>query len=313
MSFNILVIDGGSLKGCIFIPQLKALEASLPAGKRLCDVFDLIVATSTGAIMGAPIAAGGEMIDIENLYKSEGKWIFTPQNSWLLPWRKLTRPLYDRERVLKPLAALLKKLNVEKMGELKTNFMPVTVDLCAKPVKSNKFLKSWERTDRKVTEEVAKSFSAPAYFGYYNDPIDKTYYADGGTGTQNCPLFYALIEAVAKFGDKCKDGIKIFSFGSGFVENKLDYDEAGDRNNVQQLLDVLFEEDTGLARLQSTHDQVNGLRYLQKRLGTAKIDFRRFDFAIPAKLNTMTGGDYIDEYFRIGEEYAKQNIERLKF
>lgn len=63
-----------------FHPQLKALEASLPAGKRLCDVFDLIVATSTGAIMGAPIAAGGEMIDIENLYKSEGKWIFTPQN-----------------------------------------------------------------------------------------------------------------------------------------------------------------------------------------------------------------------------------------
>ena len=312
MAFRVLELDGGGLKGCILLPQLKILENSLPTGKRIKDVFDLIYGTSTGAIIGSALAAGASVDEITELYQKQGAWIFTPKNSWLLPWRKVTRPLYDRERVLKPLDVLFEKYNVSKAGDLTSKFVGVTVDVCAKPVKINMFLKSWERTDRVLIDEVAKSFAAAMYFGYYRDDIDKTYYEDGGTGTMNCSLYYSLFECVAKFNEQLQNGLAIYSFGCGYEENSLTFDEASNYNNINQVKDVLLDGGEGLAHSQSAWDQVNALNFLQKNMGKDKLDFRRFDIPISSKIDVIDGVKYMNQYFDLGNDYGIQNADRLK-
>lgn len=50
-AFRVLSLDGGGAKGFYTLGALKEIEALV--GCRLCEKFDLIYGTSTGAIIGA--------------------------------------------------------------------------------------------------------------------------------------------------------------------------------------------------------------------------------------------------------------------
>jgi patatin-like phospholipase/acyl hydrolase len=64
--FRILSLDGGGSKGVYTLGVLKEVEAA--AGVPLCQVFDLVFGTSTGAIIAALIALGYKIEEIEKLY-----------------------------------------------------------------------------------------------------------------------------------------------------------------------------------------------------------------------------------------------------
>ena len=64
--FRILSLDGGGAKGFYSLGVLREIEAL--AGKRLCEVFDLIFGTSTGAIIAALLALGRSVEEIYTLY-----------------------------------------------------------------------------------------------------------------------------------------------------------------------------------------------------------------------------------------------------
>ena len=64
--FRVLTLDGGGSKGVYTLGVLKEVEAA--AGKPLCELFDLIFGTSTGAIIAALIALGHPVSEIETLY-----------------------------------------------------------------------------------------------------------------------------------------------------------------------------------------------------------------------------------------------------
>jgi predicted acylesterase/phospholipase RssA len=64
---RILALDGGGAKGFYTLGVLKEIEAS--AGRPLCECFDLIFGTSTGAIIAALLALGYSVDDIHRLYK----------------------------------------------------------------------------------------------------------------------------------------------------------------------------------------------------------------------------------------------------
>lgn len=55
-AFRVLSLDGGGAKGVYSLGVLKEVEAL--AGDRLCEVFDLIFGTSTGAIIASMLALG---------------------------------------------------------------------------------------------------------------------------------------------------------------------------------------------------------------------------------------------------------------
>jgi predicted patatin/cPLA2 family phospholipase len=65
---RILSLDGGGAKGFYTLGVLAQVEALL-SKEPLCDHFDLIYGTSTGAIIAALLSLGYKVADIHNLYK----------------------------------------------------------------------------------------------------------------------------------------------------------------------------------------------------------------------------------------------------
>lgn len=66
--FRILCLDGGGSKGVYSLGVLREVEATCK--KPLCEVFDLIYGTSTGAIIASLVGLGKSISDIENIYFS---------------------------------------------------------------------------------------------------------------------------------------------------------------------------------------------------------------------------------------------------
>jgi patatin-like phospholipase/acyl hydrolase len=102
---KILSCDGGGILGLMSVEILARLESDLRTelGKPdllLCDYFDFVCGTSTGAIVAACISAGMSTEQIRGFYVSSGKQMFdkascssacttpTTRN----PWRKSCRP-----------------------------------------------------------------------------------------------------------------------------------------------------------------------------------------------------------------------------
>src|SRR6266851_6392478 len=65
---RILSLDGGGAKGFYTLGVLAQIEAMLN-GKLLCEHFDLIFGTSTGAIIAALLSLGSKVADILSLYR----------------------------------------------------------------------------------------------------------------------------------------------------------------------------------------------------------------------------------------------------
>lgn len=79
---KMLALDGGGIRGLISLGILKRLEeklSSLNRGTekfRLCDYFDYIAGTSTGAIIAAGLARGMSVEDLITFYKESGRDMF---------------------------------------------------------------------------------------------------------------------------------------------------------------------------------------------------------------------------------------------
>ena len=71
MPTRILSIDGGGTRGLFPATILQKLETDL--GKKVTELFDVIIGSATGGIIAAAIAAGLPMNVIQNIYLEEAK------------------------------------------------------------------------------------------------------------------------------------------------------------------------------------------------------------------------------------------------
>jgi patatin-like phospholipase/acyl hydrolase len=76
---KLLSLDGGGAKGFYTLGVLKEIEAL--CGRPLCEEFDLIFGTSTGAIIAALLALGSSVDDIHTLYKEHVPTIMRRRSS----------------------------------------------------------------------------------------------------------------------------------------------------------------------------------------------------------------------------------------
>ena len=79
---RILALDGGGIRGALTLGFLERIVREKEGNPNLllCDYFDLIGGTSTGAIIAAGLSIGKTAGEIKSLYLSIGDKIFGQKN-----------------------------------------------------------------------------------------------------------------------------------------------------------------------------------------------------------------------------------------
>ena len=194
---KMLALDGGGIRGVLTLSILKAIESKV--GKPLCEYFDYIAGTSTGAIIAAGLARGMSVDELIGFYRQTGTEMF-----------QRTRFL-DRLNSLYrngPLEQQLKQVFGEKTDlkpeHLKTLLLVVTRNVTTDspwPLSSNPEARynALARKDCNLCiplwKLVRASTAAPIYFPpevIQVDPNDdsKTFvFVDGGITPYNNPSF----------------------------------------------------------------------------------------------------------------------------
>lgn len=239
---KILALDGGGLMGIISLGILAEVEAqlrSLHGGDpdfRLCDFFDFIGGTSTGAIIAAGLMMGRSVAEIQTFYHEEGAAMFQKAP----PWKVVASGGAFRFDT-KNLTQLLKKAFTEKTiaqlqdaGQLPTQkhllavMRNATTDSCW-PICTNPAARF---NDRKQDDSnlnvplwqlVRASTAAPSYFQPEFIMLgDKEYsFVDGGLTPHNNPALkmYQMATAGA-YNMNWQHGTKnmmILSIGTGLA------------------------------------------------------------------------------------------------
>jgi patatin-like phospholipase len=193
-----LALDGGGIRGLLTLGILEKIE-ELVAPRKLCDYFDYIAGTSTGAIIAAGLARGMTIAQLVDFYRSSGEQMFEP--SWLI---ERVKYFYTAD----PLKAKLQQVfgattNLEPHN-LKCLLLVVAKNVTTDspwPISSNPEAKynDLSRTDCNLKiplwQLVRASTAAPVYFPpeiLQWDPADnsKTFvFVDGGVTPYNNPAF----------------------------------------------------------------------------------------------------------------------------
>ena len=199
---KILAIDGGGIKGVYAASLLTEIERL--CGGNICDYFDMLAGTSTGAIIAAALSIKIPAHEILELYMDKGKEIF-PKEHW-----KLFRGKYSTQ----PLKNELKKIfDDKKMNDARTRLLIPTYNLNTDAVqifKTPHAVDLYFDKDKKMHEVLLATTAAPIYFSPYK--MSGGVYVDGGVGANN-PSLIALVEGITRC-DWNKEDIVILNIGS---------------------------------------------------------------------------------------------------
>lgn len=296
---KVLVIDGGGSRGVIVTAFLKALEILL--GKPIYEIFDLIVGTSVGGIIGGILSTGEisaqELHDI--MYK-EVDQIFKP--SFYLPF---LIPKYNNKCFDDIFSKYLRKDFLLKY--CKTKFMCTSVN---KVDGKTHYLKNWEEKDGKISilDAIKRTSAAPYYFKHIKEE-KKNVWLDGGCGNANCPLLESFIDIV-RLG-YIKEEVSILSVGTGYISNKKSFKEAIKNGVIGDFLSYSDPLNGGLARNQSTRVSIEMIKTLCGCF--PNITFQRINEKIDKKIYGMDKTKYKKEYEEIGKNWInKIDINLLK-
>jgi hypothetical protein len=232
---RMLALDGGGIRGLLTLGILEKIETLLArtSGKRLCDYFDYIAGTSTGAIIAAGLARGMTVAELVDFYRSSGKQMFEP--ACLIerikyfytadPLKSQLQEVFGRDTNLEP-------------NNLKCLLLVVTKNVTTDspwPISSNPEAKYNDLTRKDCNlgiplwQVVRASTAAPVYFPPEilqwdpNDPSKTFVFVDGGVTPYNNPAFllYRMATEPAyrlnwKTGEK---NLLLVSVGTGAAES----------------------------------------------------------------------------------------------
>jgi predicted acylesterase/phospholipase RssA len=234
---RILALDGGGTRGIVAIAFLERIEALLRARSkkgdafRLCDHFDLIGGTSTGAIIAAGLALGRSVAEIKTLYFELGPTVF--RRRWHIPFFQSRYASAELGALLQrefgPITlgdASLKTLLAVVTKRVDTGSPWIISNLTGQPYWADRYV------DGKLTMQgnhaislaslVRASAAAPFFFGPEQIPISSDVvgtFVDGAVSPYNSPSIPLLLLATAdRYGLNWKLGPKqlsIVSVGTG--------------------------------------------------------------------------------------------------
>ena len=238
---RILSIDGGGVRGIIAVAFLEQLENLLSAAHgapvRLCDHFDLIGGTSTGAIIATSLALGYSAKDIRSFYLAMGPRVFRK------PWPRLPiwQSKFDAAALRREIDGVVQGRGLDS-GDLQTGLAMILKRLDkggAWILSNNPRGKFWETPPDSsfignrhypLGALVRASTAAPHFFDL--QPIEiargepKGLFVDGGLTAHNDPSLALLMLAMLPgFGLQWPTGeanLSIISLGTGAFRAVLD-------------------------------------------------------------------------------------------
>jgi patatin-like phospholipase/acyl hydrolase len=255
--YRILTIDGGGVRG--IVPALVLAELEKRAGKPVADLFDLVAATSTGAIVGLALLRPGagrrparSALEVADFYESTSKQVF--HRSGL-------------ERVLSADGHLRPKYDVGELERrLKREFGDVMLSAALRPVLitsydlkgrepyffKSRHIVSGEQEDQPMWRVARSTSAAPTYFvpSQVLDKGRRRFLIDGGTLANN-PSVCAYAEAVKQ--EVPSEEIAMVSIGTGAIS--VDYAtpqtlHGGDLAWAKPMFDIVLDAQEDAADFQ---------------------------------------------------------------
>ena len=234
---KVLCISGGGVKFSIPATVLAEMEAS--TGKRIVDMFDLIVGTSAGGIIAAALGAGKPAAEIADMYQSKAGVIFGRTLAQkVISADGLTGPKYQAGGLHDTVKDFLGSQSI------KTSQVPILVTSADFYTLNLQLFKSWTGDfDQFSFSDIAlASSAAPTYFPAYKTRGYQ--FIDGGMFA-NYPVLIGMEEGF-KAGYSAEN-IRMLSIGTGFLPQKgFDSTGWGDiqwirHNGGTPIIDTVFE------------------------------------------------------------------------
>lgn len=230
--YRVLSIDGGGMRGLYTATYLDRLLTMSAEKRKVAPIdfgaaFDLIVGTSTGAIIGLALAAGVPLSEVSALYESWGSRIFRRKMPDSLS--SLLRDFLPRKRALAEGAVELRQVLSNTFGEMRLGDILSQREIAvAIPAVDMGRHRSWvfktahlpgsngRDNDYSIVDVCMATSAAPLYrsLAAIPDPIDAGSYdvfVDGGLWANN-PILVGLIDALDMTRDD--DAIEIYSLGT---------------------------------------------------------------------------------------------------
>ena len=232
---KLLALDGGGIRGVLTLQVLIRMEEMLAekSGQgenfRLCNFFDYIAGTSTGAIIAAGLAIGKSARFLSEFYKEVGPAMF--EKAFIL---NRLKNLYKSEPLTNKLKEVFGQDTTLDSERLKCLLLVVTRNVTTDspwPISSNPYAKynDPKREDRNTKvplwQLVRASTAAPVFFPPEivqwdpSDPSKAFVFEDGGLTPYNNPSFliarmatYPAYKLGWKTGEK---NLLVMSVGTG--------------------------------------------------------------------------------------------------
>lgn len=277
---RILALDGGGVRGMLSLGILSEIEDLLAKrwakskgtnekDFRLCDYFDLIGGTSTGAIIAAALAIGKSVEEIAVLYRLLLPKVFkrTARHTQLLTFKA---PRYSRGPLLKELEMIFGSTTTLPDPSIKTGLMITAKRLDTKEVYvfhnnpndiHNKAATGpYLNNAYTLAKIVRASTAAPTYFPPEHFPSSRKagnleVFVDGGVSPLNNPALGAfMVATINGFGYKWKkgeDNILLVSVGTGWFRSAQKYSVQSariPRNILRDVMDSLINDSDWLGQ-----------------------------------------------------------------
>jgi patatin-like phospholipase/acyl hydrolase len=284
---RMLALDGGGIRGAIALGFVKRIESILRERHNnpnllLCDYFDLIGGTSTGAIIATLLATGRSASEITESYLALGGKIFGDRYSIFQVGNKFKAKYED-----KPLQDELKNL----FGDIPLGSDEIRTGLCINAKRADTystwsflnhpraaFYKPYQEgelgnKDYLLREVVRASTAAPTYFlpQRINLGNRTATFIDGGVSAANNPalqmFLIATLEGFPFHWKKGADNLMIVSIGTGTFTKRVEAEKMASNNMLQwaaTVPEMLMDDATYLNQLM--------LQYLSKSPTAIPID-----------------------------------------
>ncbi|MDZ8092950.1 MAG: patatin-like phospholipase family protein [Nostoc sp. DedQUE05] len=331
MTFKILSLDGGGIRGVVSVQMLKEVESRIQAtyGLELHQYFDMITGTSTGSIIAAGLAKGLNTTQLLKLYETKAEQIFPQPRNFEKPWRfvrNIFSPKYSHDGLEKALEDE-SALGETKIGEITNTILLIlaydmryrntTFFTNLHPDLGARWYDGIPLKDICISSASAPTFFPPRELKASNEQVFGKWsfpHIDGGVCANN-PSLAAISQALKvsrspklSLKDKKKynlenlklEDISVLSIGTGRSANPFEYEQIKKwhtLNWVERLVDV-FMEPTG---------EINSTICQNILGGFESGHYLRLDFDLNERYKPLANEDYKMTRTLIEKKYQRKN------